>query len=169
MENSQQLLREVKFCNPSSPSRPVSDPPWEVDCLHFEPRCCQGQILAVWILAAKLPNAVLNFAMDFAVDFFLLFFLRKKAPKNPPKNPPQNSPGHLARKIPLGFLQKPFLEFLGPKNGHLGLQKNWLPEVNFFTFLGPTTTERGAKGARMGEKEGGGKEERREKEGGMKG
>ena len=52
----------------------------------------QGQILAVWILAAKLPNSDLKFAVDFLVDFFLLFFPRKKARKNPPKNPPQNSP-----------------------------------------------------------------------------
>ena len=29
----------------------------------------QGQILAVWILAAKLPNSNLNFAVDFWVDF----------------------------------------------------------------------------------------------------
>ena len=38
----------------------------------------QGRILAVWILAAKLPNSVLNFAVDFGVDFSLLFFPRKK-------------------------------------------------------------------------------------------
>ena len=66
----------------------------------------------MWILAAKLPNSDLNFAVDFLVDFFLLFFPRKKARKNPPKNPPQNSPGTLFGKIPLGFLQKPFLDIL---------------------------------------------------------
>ena len=60
----------------------------------------QGRILAVWILAAKLPNSDLNFAVDFLVDFFLLFFPRKKARKNPPKNPPQNSPGTLFGKFP---------------------------------------------------------------------
>ena len=70
----------------------------------------QDRILAVWILAAKLPNSDLNFAVDFLVDFFLLFFPRKKARKNPPKNPPQNSPGTSFGKIPLGFLQKPSLE-----------------------------------------------------------
>ena len=64
----------------------------------------------MWILAAKLPNSDLNFAVDFSVDFFVLFFPRKKARKNPPKNPPQNSPGTLFGKIPLGFLQKPFLD-----------------------------------------------------------
>ena len=64
----------------------------------------------MWILAAKLPNSDLNFAVDFLVDFFLLFFPRKKARKNPPKNPPQNSPGTLFGKIPLGFLQRPFLD-----------------------------------------------------------
>ena len=48
------------------------------------------------------------------VDFFLLFFPRKKARKNPPKNPPQNSPRTLSGKIPLGFLQKPFLKSRRP-------------------------------------------------------
>ena len=67
----------------------------------------------MWIFAVKLPNSDLNFAVDFLVDFFLLFFPRKKARKNPPKNPPQNSPGTLFGKIPLGFLQKPFLENSG--------------------------------------------------------
>ena len=80
-------------------------------CLIF-----QDQILAVWILAAKLPNSDLNFTVDFGVDFFLLFSPRKKARKNPPKNPPQNPPGTLLGKIPLGFLQKPFLDiFVGEK------------------------------------------------------
>ena len=73
---------------------------------------CQGRILAVWILAPKLPNSDLKIAVDFWVDFFLLFFPRKKARKNPPKNLPQNSPGTLFRKIPLGFLQKPSLDNL---------------------------------------------------------
>ena len=70
------------------------------------------QILAVWILAARLPNSDLNFSADFLLDFFLLFFPRKKARKNPQKNPPHNSPRTLLGKIPLGFLQKPFLELL---------------------------------------------------------
>ena len=46
------------------------------------------------------------------MDFFVLFFPRKKAPKNPPENPPQNSPRVLVGKIPLRFLQKPFLDYL---------------------------------------------------------
>ena len=70
----------------------------------------QGWIFAVWILATKLPNSDLNFAVDFLVDFFLLFFQGKRPAKNPPKNPPQNSPRTLFGKIPLGFLQKPFLD-----------------------------------------------------------
>ena len=69
----------------------------------------------MWILAPKLPNSDLKIAVDFWVDFFLLFFPRKKAQKNPPKNPRQNSPGNSVGKIPLGFLQKPSLEFL-PSN-----------------------------------------------------
>ena len=64
----------------------------------------------MWILVAKLPNSDLNFAVYFWVDFCLLFFPRKKARKNPPKNPPQNLPRTLFGKMPLGFLQKPFLE-----------------------------------------------------------
>ena len=74
------------------------------------PALSQGRILAVWIFAAKLPNSDLNFAVDFLVDFIHLFSPRKKARKNPPKHPPQNSPGTLFGKIPLGFLQKPFLD-----------------------------------------------------------
>ena len=64
----------------------------------------------MWIFAPKLPNSGLKIAVDFWVDFLLLFFPRKKARKNPPKNPRQNSPGNSVGKIPLGFLQKPFLE-----------------------------------------------------------
>ena len=76
----------------------------------------QGRTLAVWILAAKLPNSDLNFAVDFLVDFFPPIFSKEKGPKkSTKKNPPQNSPGTLFGKIPLGFLQRPFLEqlFLG--------------------------------------------------------
>ena len=91
----------------------------------------QGRILAVWILAPKLPNSDLNFAVDFWVDFFLLFFPRKKARKNPPKNPRQNSPGNSVGKIPLGFLQKPSLDKFGKLSGiflkdYLGTEK-YLP------------------------------------------
>ena len=67
------------------------------------------QIPAVWILATKLRNSDLNFPVDFGVDIFLLFFPRKKAQKTPPKQAPQSSPGTLSAKMPLGFLQKPFL------------------------------------------------------------
>ena len=49
------------------------------------------------------------FAVDFWVDFFLLFFSKEKDPKKSTKNPPENSPRTLFGKIPLGFLQKPFL------------------------------------------------------------
>ena len=51
------------------------------------------------------------------MDSFLLFSKEdwKKARKNPPKNLPQNSPRNLVGKIPLGFLQKPFLDPLTRK------------------------------------------------------
>ena len=62
-------------------------------------------------LAAKRPNSDLKFAGEFFGRFFApAFFQRKKAHKKPPKYPLQNSHGNLFGKIPLGFLQKPFLD-----------------------------------------------------------
>ena len=69
---------------------------------------CQGQILAVWILATKLPNFDVNFAVDFWVDFILLFFPKKKGPKKTTKKKPQNSPRTLFGKFRL--VQKPSLK-----------------------------------------------------------
>ena len=60
-----------------------------------------GQILAVWILAAKLPNSDLNFAVDFWVDFFLLFFPRRKAPKQSTKKSPAKFTQNFVRKFPV--------------------------------------------------------------------
>ena len=79
-------------------------------CKIISDRLNQGQILAVWILAAKLPNSDLNFAVDFGVDLFLLFSPRETAQKKSAKKSPANPPRNLSRKVPLGFLQKPFLE-----------------------------------------------------------
>ena len=64
-----------------------------------------GQILAVWILAAKLPNSDLNFAVDCWVDVCLLFFSKERRPqnRNPLKNIPANSPGNLFRNFPSDF------------------------------------------------------------------
>ena len=59
---------------------------------------------------AKLPNSDLNFAVDFWVDFSSCFSKEKGPQKSTAKNPLQNSPGNSVGKIPLGFLQKPFLE-----------------------------------------------------------
>ena len=47
----------------------------------------QGRILAVWILAAKLPNSDLNFAVDF-VFYFSSFFSKEKGPKKSTKKSP---------------------------------------------------------------------------------
>ena len=58
----------------------------------------------------ETPKFCFENCRGFWVDFFLLFFPRKKARKNPPKNPRQNSPGNSVGKIPLGFLQNPFLD-----------------------------------------------------------
>ena len=85
---------------------------------------CQGQILTVWILAAKLPNSDL----DFAVDFFLLFFFaRKTARKNPSKNPPQNSPGKSVGKFLSDFCRSAFLDVLYPPPYHCH-HKHYRPE-----------------------------------------
>ena len=45
----------------------------------------QGRILAVWILAAKLPNSDLNFAVDFWVDFFPACFPKEKSGFSKPR------------------------------------------------------------------------------------
>ena len=63
----------------------------------------QGWILAVWILAAKLPNSDLNFAGDFLVDFFLLFFPRKRPEKIHQKIPRKIHPGLCSEKFPSDF------------------------------------------------------------------
>ena len=64
----------------------------------------QGRILAVWILAPKLPNSDLKIAVDFWVVFFLLFFPRKRARKNPPKkNHGKIHPGIRSEKFPSDF------------------------------------------------------------------
>ena len=70
----------------------------------------QGRILAVWILAAKLPNSDLNFAVDFWVDFFLLFVLqRKRPPKIHQKIPRKIHPGLCSEKFPSDFCRSLFL------------------------------------------------------------
>ena len=56
----------------------------------------------------ETATAFLSF-LNFGADFSH-FFPRKKAQTNPPKNPPHNSLGNLFRRIPLRFLQKPFLD-----------------------------------------------------------
>ena len=76
----------------------------------------QSQILAVWILAAKLLNSDLNFAVDFWVDFLLLFFPRKKAQNNPPKIPRKIHPGLCSEKFPSDFCRSLFLTFWPQKS-----------------------------------------------------
>ena len=67
-------------------------------------------ILAVWILAAKLPNSDLNFAEDFWVDFLLLSCARKGPKKSTKTSLAKVTRKFFRREIPLVFLQKPFLE-----------------------------------------------------------
>ena len=115
-----QTIREEVRAKKKSGKKPfkksVQKNPCKTSVQKSPCRKSQGRIFAVWILAAKVPNSDLNFAVDFLVDFFLLFFQGKRPEKNPPKNPPQNSPGTLFGKIPLGFLQKPFLEKIRAEN-----------------------------------------------------
>ena len=58
----------------------------------------------------ETPKFRFEFCRGFFGGFFPPIFSKKKGPKKSTKNPPQNSPGTLFGKIPLGFLQKPFLE-----------------------------------------------------------
>ena len=78
----------------------------------------QGQILAVWILAAKLPNSDLNFAVDFGVDFFFPSASRRKMPpsKNPPKIPHKIHPGICPEKFPSDFCRSLLLTKKHPPN-----------------------------------------------------
>ena len=73
-------------------------------------KICQGQTLAVWILAAKLPNSHLKFAVDFWVDFSSCLFQGKRPKKSNKKSTAKFT--REFRKIPLEFLQKPSLENL---------------------------------------------------------
>ena len=59
-----------------------------VDSLTTLSQNCHGQILALLILAAKLPNSDLKLAVDFGVDFSSRFS-RKKAPTNHQKRSPR--------------------------------------------------------------------------------
>ena len=57
----------------------------------------QGRILAVWILAPKLPNSDLKIAVDFGVDFFLLVFWPGKSTK---KSPAKFTPEFVQKNSP---------------------------------------------------------------------
>ena len=70
----------------------------------------QGEILAGWILAAKLPNSNSNFAGDFWVDFSPVFS-KEKDRKNSTKKSPQNSPRSCSEKFPSDFRRSLFLNF----------------------------------------------------------
>ena len=69
----------------------------------------QGRILAVWILAAKLPNSDLNFAVDFLVDFSSYFFQRKRPEKIHQKIARKIHPGLCSEKFPSDFCRSLFL------------------------------------------------------------
>ena len=77
---------------------------------------CQGHILAVWILAAKLSNSDVKFAVDVWVDLSLQFFQGKRPPNNQQKNPLQSS-GNCSEKFPSDFLRKLSLKELSEAFG----------------------------------------------------
>ena len=62
----------------------------------------QGQNLAVWTMAAKLPNYNFNFAVDFLGGIFATIFSKEKGPKKSTKKSPAKSLATLFGKIPLG-------------------------------------------------------------------
>ena len=63
----------------------------------------QGRILAVWILAPKLPNSDLKIAVDFWVDFFSYFFQGKRPQKIHQKIHGKIHPGIRSEKFPSDF------------------------------------------------------------------
>ena len=111
----------ILHCERSDPSL-HSKSPAPKTCLKFVPTTVfqgsnqgdpnlsiisQGQIRAMWILAAKLPNSDLNFAVDFFGDFCSCFS-NEKGPKNPPqklKHRWSKKPEFKKSKILLGFLK----------------------------------------------------------------
>ena len=72
----------------------------------------QGRILAVWILAPKLPNSGLKIAVDFLGGFFPPVFLQGKRPeKIHQKIHGKIHPGIWSAKFPSDFCtEKPFLD-----------------------------------------------------------
>ena len=97
--------------------------------VHSFPSIFHDQILAVWILAARLPNSDLNFAVDLGVDFSSCFFQGKGPTKSTKKIPPKNPRQNLFGKVPLGFLQKPSLA----------------PKFLFYRWIGARHARRGAR------------------------
>ena len=104
LPGSKKSKRSLQGESPRGPARPTKK--------KSKISLTQGQIPAVWILAAKLPNSELNFALDFFGGSFPSNFSKEKGQKKSTKKSPQNSPGTLFEKFPSDFLQKPFLESL---------------------------------------------------------
>ena len=69
----------IRICRDKKQRAPTCSPA-ELALLQTHRTNNQSQILAVWILAVKLPNSDLNFAVDVCVVLFLLFF--QEGPKN---------------------------------------------------------------------------------------
>ena len=90
---------------------------------------CQGQILAVWILAAKLPNSDLKFAVDYWVDFSK----KKRPPKIHWKSPHKIHLGICSEKFPSDFCRGLFLIFCGsgkvPQNSRQISRNISLPKI----------------------------------------
>ena len=69
----------------------------------------QGRILAVWILALKLPNSDLKIAVDFWVDFSSCFSQGKRPEKIHQKIHGKIHPGIRSEKFPSDFCRSLFL------------------------------------------------------------
>ena len=90
----------------------------------------QGRILAVWILAPKLPNSDLKIAVDFWVDFFLCFFQGKRPEKIHKKIHGKIHPGICSEKFPSDFCRSLFLIIFG----------NYYRKLYSIIFLGELIT-----------------------------
>ena len=73
----------------------------------------QGRMLAVWTLAANLPNSGLNFA----VDFFLLLFSKEKGTKKSTKKSPAKFTRDFVRKNSPRISAEAFSWHLSVKKG----------------------------------------------------
>ena len=107
--NGKEAFRSPTSCSTALTANPP--PPQQVPARPGTQHLFQRRpdlILAVWILAAKLPNSDFNFAVDFLLECLSSCLFQGKRPEKTTKNPPQNSPRALSEKIPLWISAEAF-------------------------------------------------------------